>query len=220
MVEKLRGAVVRSSLLLFGVVALTCQAEVPGASVIVTPPQPQWTELTAEQKSILAPLSDDWDPMEYHRQKKWLGITRRFSSMTPEEQRRIQAQMQDWGKLTPEQRNIARENFKTTARLPAEKKQELKEKWEQYSSLSPEEKEKLKQQAAGTPVPKPGRIVAGPPPTGMAGASPATAPTPSPPGSALPVLPETPTNTAQPAGPASQTTLSGNPAAPEGDNRH
>jgi hypothetical protein len=36
--------------------------------------------------------------------EEWLGITRRFASMTPEEQRRIQVQMQEWGKLTPAQR--------------------------------------------------------------------------------------------------------------------
>ena len=113
MAEKLRFAVV-----LIGFIAATGWAEVPTPSAIVTPPQPQWSELTVEQKTILAPLSDDWDAMEYHRQKKWLGITRRFSSMTPEEQRRIQVQMQEWCKLTPEQRRLARENFKTANKLP------------------------------------------------------------------------------------------------------
>ncbi len=215
MVEELRGAVVLSSFL-----ALTCWAEVPGASAIVTPPQPQWTELTAEQRTILAPLSDDWDAMEYHRQKKWLGITRRFSGMTPEEQRRIQAQMQDWGKLTPEQRNIARENFKTTAKLPVEKKQELKEKWEEYSSLSAEEKEKLKQQAVGKPVPKPGRVAAGASPAGTASGTGAKAPTPSLPAGNTPVPTEAVGSVAQPTGQAAQTTLSGVPASHDGESRH
>jgi hypothetical protein len=78
-------------------VALTAWADVPGPSAILTPAQPQWTELTVAQKVILAPLSDEWDAMEYDRQKKWLGITRRFATMTPDEQRRIQAQMKVWG---------------------------------------------------------------------------------------------------------------------------
>jgi hypothetical protein len=101
-----------------------------------------------EQKTILAPLSYDWDGMDYARQKKWLGITRRFYRMTADEQRRVQVQMQDWGKLTPQQRRLARENFITANKLPVEKKQELRLKWQEYSSLPDEEKERLKQQAA------------------------------------------------------------------------
>lgn len=138
------------------VVVTTGWAETPSPSLIATPPQPMWSELTVKQKIVLAPLSDDWDSMEYFRQKKWLGIAARFHEMTPEEQRRIQGQMQAWGKLTPEQRQLARENFKTANQLPVEKKQELKQKWEEYSSLPEDEKEKLKQQAASKPAPKPG----------------------------------------------------------------
>jgi len=134
-----------------------------GPSLVATTPQPMWSELTIQQKIILAPLSDDWDSMESYRQKKWLGIAERFSAMAPDEQRRVQGQMQEWGKLTPEQRQLARENFKTINQLPAEKKQELKQKWEEYSSLPEEEKDKLKQQAA-KPVSKPGLPTAPPPP--------------------------------------------------------
>jgi hypothetical protein len=126
-------------------------------SLIATPPQPKWSDLTVQQKIILAPLSDDWDALEYFRQKKWLGIVANFSKMTPEEQRRVQGQMQEWGKLTPEQRQMARENFKTANRLSADKKQELKQKWEEYSNLPEEEKDKLKQQAENQSIGKTGR---------------------------------------------------------------
>ncbi len=170
MAEKLRVAVILASF-----IALTAWADVPGPAAMVTPPQPQWTELTVEQKVILAPLSDNWDAMEYNRQKKWLGITRRFATMTPEEQRRIQSQMQEWAKLTPEQRRLARESFMTANKLPIEKKQELRQKWEEYSNLPEEEKERLKQQAESKPVPKPGRL-----PISVTPAS-AVAPTPLPP---------------------------------------
>lgn len=151
MAEKLGVALILSSL-----IATTAMADVLNPSAIATLPQPQWTELTVEQKVVLAPLSDDWDAMGYNSQKKWLSITRRFATMTPEEQRRIQGQMQEWGKLTPEQRRIARENFVSASKLPIEKKQELRQKWEEYSSLPEKEKERLKQQAASKPVPRPG----------------------------------------------------------------
>lgn len=122
-------------------------AQTPTPSLVATPPQPKWSELSVPQRIVLAPLADDWDSMENYRQKKWLGIAARFPVMTSEEQRRIQGQMQDWGKLTPEQRALARENFKTARQLPPEQKQQLRQKWEEYSSLPAEEKERLKQQA-------------------------------------------------------------------------
>lgn len=194
MVEKLRVGVI-----LAGFVAFTAWADAPSPSVIVTPPQPQWSELTVEQKTILAPLSDDWDAMEYYRQKKWLGITRRFSNMTPEEQRRIQVQMQDWGKLTPDERRLARENFKTANQLPVEKKQQLRQKWEEYSSLPEEEKERLKQQADTRPVAKPGRASASPAPADPATSS-ALPPVPPPPAMAETRPPLTTSSAAPPAG--------------------
>lgn len=158
-------------------------AETASPSLVVTPPQPKWSELSVRQKIVLAPLSDDWDSLEYFRQKKWLSIVTRFAAMTPDEQRRIQAQMQEWGKLTAAQRQLARENFKTTNQLSAEERQEFRKKWEEYVNLPDDEKEKFKQQAASKPAPKPGRPTA-----------PATAPLP--PTLLTPAAP--PTNAAAP----------------------
>ena len=170
-------------------------AETTSPALVVTPPQPKWSELTVQQKIILAPLADDWDSLEYFRQKTWLDIVTRFATMTPEEQRRIQAQMQEWGKLTPAQRQLARENFKTANQLPAKKKQELKRKWEEYSNLPEDEKEKLKQQAASAP--KPARPAVAPPllPAPAALSAPAAL---------LPLAPPPPADEATPA--ATETT--------------
>jgi len=169
------------------VIASTGWAITPSPSLVATPPQPKWKELTVQQKILLAPLSDDWDSFEYYRQKMWLTIATRFPTMTPEEQRRVQAQMQEWGKMTPEQRQLARKNFRLASQLPEGEKQELKKKWEEYSSLPDDEKEKLKLQGTSKPSPKPAR--------------PALAPvllptTPSPEGHTPVVMPATQADTA------------------------
>ncbi len=132
-------------------------------SMMATPPQPSWSDLSVPQKIILAPLCDEWDSMESYRQKKWLSIAARFPSLNAVEQRRMQGQMQEWRKLTPEQRQMAREAYKTASKLPADKKHELLQKWEEYSSLPEEEKQKLKQQAArkSTPAILPGTATTG-----------------------------------------------------------
>ena len=131
--------------------ALPGWAQTAGPSVIVAPP-PIWSDLSVPQKIILAPLSDEWDSMEAIRQKKWMEIATRFAAMNPEEQRRLQGQMQEWGRLTPGERQTAREIYKYTSQLSADKKQELKQKWEEYSNLPEEEKEKLKKEASNRPI--------------------------------------------------------------------
>lgn len=136
-------------------------AGTPNPALVVTPPQPAWNGLTPQQQAILTPLRGDWEAMEAYRRKKWIGIAQRFSTMTPDEQRRVQSQMQEWAKLTPEQRQRARAKYQTVNQLPLEQKQMLKQKWERYVNLPEEEKQKHKQEAAkpqavfNKPVPKP-----------------------------------------------------------------
>lgn len=91
--------------------------------------QPDWSQLTPEQQQILAPLANDWNTLEQRPRKQWLLLAKRYPKMKPDEQQRIQTQMQDWAKLTPEQRRIARENYKKLAKQPPEKREAVKQKW-------------------------------------------------------------------------------------------
>ena len=131
--------------------ALPGRAAPTDPALMATPPQPSWQELTVAQKIILAPLSDDWDAMEFYRRKTWLNMATRFAEMTPQEQRRIQEQMQAWAKLSPEEQIIAREIYQKTANMPAAQKQQLRQQWEEYSNLPEAEKEKLKRAANKRP---------------------------------------------------------------------
>lgn len=120
-------------------------AEPPATAVIGTPPQPGWNFLSAQQKTILAPLAVEWDKMDNIRRKKWLGIAERYPNLKPEEQQRTQERMREWAGLTPEQRAKARDTYKEFNQLPSEQKQVVKQKWEAYSNLPPEEKQRVRQ---------------------------------------------------------------------------
>ena len=120
-------------------------AEPPTTAVIGTPPQAVWSQLNAQQKTILAPLAGEWDKMENIRRKKWLGIAERYPTMKPDEQRRIQDRMREWSSLTPEQRAKVRNSYKEFNQLPSEQKQAVKQKWEAYSNLPPDEKQRVRQ---------------------------------------------------------------------------
>ena len=99
--------------------------------------QPDWAQLTPEQQQILAPLAGDWNNFDDHRRKKWLLTAKRYPKMKPEQQQRLQTQMQDWAKLTPEQRRIARENYKKLVKQPPEKRDVVKQKWREQQKLKP-----------------------------------------------------------------------------------
>jgi hypothetical protein len=77
-----------------------------------------------------------------------LGIAKRYPSMKPEEQARVQRRMQDWASLTPDQRSQARSQYKNLKTAPPETKQAIKEKWEQYKELPEAEKKRLAEKAA------------------------------------------------------------------------
>ena len=102
---------------------------------------PPWASLTVDQQQVLAPLAADWDKQLPHEQKvKWLGIAKRFPSMKPEEQQRVQARMQKWAKLTPEQRWQARERYRSIGKIAPDRREQLHRYWADYQALPPEEK--------------------------------------------------------------------------------
>ena len=95
------------------ILAITLTFATATQAEVATPlDQPLWSELTPQQRQVLAPLAKDWDATEPFRRKKWVGIAQRYPSMTPEQQQRVQGQMKTWANMSPEERNVARQKFK------------------------------------------------------------------------------------------------------------
>ena len=98
-------------------------------------PKPAWSELTAPQQQVLAPLQGEWEQLDTTRRKKWVDIANRYPTMKHAEQQRLQKRMQEWAKLTPEERRVAREQYRTLKKIPP---RERKEKWQEYQqSVAP-----------------------------------------------------------------------------------
>jgi hypothetical protein len=119
--------------------------EPPTSAIIGTPPQPEWIQLSTQQRDTLAPLARDWDSMENIRKKKWLGIADRYPNMKQDEQQRIQYRMREWANLTPDQRAKVRSSYKDFNQLPLEQKQMVKKKWDAYTNLPPEQQQQLRE---------------------------------------------------------------------------
>lgn len=112
---------------------------------------PKWADLSAQQREILKPLAADWDKLDEARRNKWVVVAKRYPTMQPEEQKRLQGRMAEWARLTPEQRRVARENYQRTKALPPEQK---KAEWQQYQTLPETQKQRL---AAAADERKPAR---------------------------------------------------------------
>ncbi|WP_228527130.1 DUF3106 domain-containing protein [Noviherbaspirillum soli] len=102
--------------------------------------KPLWQDLSQEQQQALSPLAADWDKLDAARKKKWIELTRHYSSLTPDQQARMQERMREWAKLSPEERRVARESYARAKRLEPEQKNA---QWEKYQQLSEEQKSKL-----------------------------------------------------------------------------
>jgi len=111
-----------------------CLATVMGASPVHAAGRsdPRWSDLKAAEQRVLSPLQEDWDRLDAARKRKWIAVARKYPSMKPDEQARVQERMQAWAALTPEQRRAARENFRRHAQLPAEQRETIAQRWEEY----------------------------------------------------------------------------------------
>lgn len=155
LVSLIAGLGITASSSIAGTSTGTPQTPVGASALVPTLIQPNWDQLTPEQRSVLKPLANDWPAMENYRRKKWIGIAQRYSAMSVEEKLRVDQRMKDWANLTPEQRRQARANYKSLKQVPTDHKQDIKRKWEEYSQLPIEQREQLKAEAARKPSVKP-----------------------------------------------------------------
>ncbi len=177
-------------------VALLLALAVPARAGVPSLKQPEWMGLSPQQRETLVPLSVDWDQLAAYRRMKWLGVARRYPSLSPTEQQRLQQRMRAWVRLTPEQRELARERFKTLEKTPPALRQTIKQKWQEYEGLPEAEKERLKRAARRNPQTRPA-AVRRPAPVVVAPLTPVEAP----PALASPAIPVQPA-AAAPARPA------------------
>lgn len=145
------GAGVSSALL-----ALTCLglATAAQAQTAPTPPPaaqaggPAWSALTPAQQAALAPLKQDWQAIDAPRKLKWLEISARLPSMSPDERQRIQQRMTEWASMSPEERGRARLQFQEARQISP---QERQARWDAYLALPAEERRALADSAKSVP---------------------------------------------------------------------
>lgn len=125
----------------------------PGAasakSSAVAATQPVWQNLTSQQQLALRPLAAKWTSLPDASKRKWLAISKNYSSLSAPEQAKMHSRMAEWVGLSQGQRSAARLQYARTKQLtPAEKAAT----WQAYQALSAEERQKLAAKAAPRPA--------------------------------------------------------------------
>ena len=126
----------------------------PSTSAAIAAPRspiaagPAWSELSAGQQKILAPLAPSWDTLEPARKRKWMAVAQTYPQLAPAEQAKLQGRMVEWAALSPRERALARLNYSETKRVPAS---DRAANWDAYQALPDEDKQKLAAQAASAP---------------------------------------------------------------------
>lgn len=87
----------------------------------------KWSELSAAQQQILAPLSTSWASLPQTEHKSFIGVADAYPTLSPEKQQRLRTQIKEWAGLTMEQRHRAREKFAAFSKVPEEKREAVKQ---------------------------------------------------------------------------------------------
>ena len=105
---------------------------------------PTWKELTAAQRTALAPLATSWEQLAEGHKRKWIALAANYAKLPPAEQVKLHSRMSEWAALSPQQRAQARLNFGEAQQVSPDEK---RAKWEAYQALPPEDRRKLREDA-------------------------------------------------------------------------
>ncbi len=109
---------------------------------------PVWSELSANQQKVLAPLAASWESLEPARKRKWMSVAQTYPQLAPAEQAKLQGRMAEWAALSPRERAVARLNYSESKKLPAS---DRAANWDAYKALPPEDRQKFAAKAASAP---------------------------------------------------------------------
>ena len=63
-----------------------------------------WSQLSDDQRKVLAPLGAEWDTLRPWQREKMLDIAHDYPKMDAQKQRRVQKRLNSWSRMTPYER--------------------------------------------------------------------------------------------------------------------
>lgn len=154
--ERTRGRVTRWHALVLASALLVSPCGIAGAeeapadavspSVATTTPHGiAWTQLTADEQELLAPVRDQWQQLPPAQQMRLRRKADRWQDMTPERREIAKQRLTRFAEMTPEQRAAARERYRAFQQLSPEQKKRVRNAFHRFQELSPDERRALRE---------------------------------------------------------------------------
>lgn len=91
-----------------------------------------WSRLTRDERRALAPLSSQWDQLPVIQRRRLLGVAKKYKTMRPEQQARIQARLVQWSRLSLAQRRFIRNNYQKLSELQPSQRLSIAMRWTEF----------------------------------------------------------------------------------------
>lgn len=105
---------------------------------------PAWSDLSPQQRQVLAPLAQQWAAMDDTSRGKWAQVATEYPRLSKKERERLDERLSRWAQMQPIERGQARARFQDARALSP---QERQQRWEAYQALSEDERQDLARQA-------------------------------------------------------------------------
>lgn len=102
-----------------------------------------WSNLSAEQQRMLAPLQGEWAQMHPWRQHRLAHHATRWATLPAARQQEIRNRLTRWAAMTPEQRRQLRDNARAFHDLTPAQQAKVTEAFQRFQSLTPAERHAL-----------------------------------------------------------------------------
>jgi hypothetical protein len=104
-----------------------------------------WSQLSNDQRNMLAPLQSQWDQLAPRRQQRLAERSQGWEQLPPERRQMIGERLQRWAQMTPEQRQAAARGAHKFRNLSDADRERLKDTYRRFQALPPEERRALLQ---------------------------------------------------------------------------
>ncbi len=102
-----------------------------------------WSDLSAEQQRMLAPLQGEWAQMNPWRQHRLAHHATRWATLPVARQQDIRNRLTHWAAMTPDQRRQLRENARAFHDLTPAQQAKVTDAFQRFQSLTPTERRAL-----------------------------------------------------------------------------
>lgn len=103
--------------------------------------EPLWSDLSEQQREILAPFESQWNTWASDEKKVWVLLANRFPGLAPQAKGKAMLRIREWAALSPADRLVARHNYQ----LARERNQgERGQEWQRYQQMTPEQQNVLR----------------------------------------------------------------------------